>query len=186
MNRDGSNPVALTSGDDESNWPDVSPDNKWVVYEHVGSGTLKALWRVPLEGGAAERLTSELCTRPCISPDGKWITSWQKQVVPNSTWHIAVFPFEGGWPVNRFEVPQSQANGDSTVHWAEDGRAIMYIDYQNGRTKLMNQPMQGGPPEQLVSPTNDLIYSFDRSRDGRIAFSRAVATRDVVLIRDNK
>jgi Tol biopolymer transport system component/TolB-like protein/Tfp pilus assembly protein PilF len=184
MDRDGSNPVALTAGDDESNWPDVSPDNKWVVYEHVGSGTLKALWRVPLEGGTPERLTSELCTRPCISPDGKWITSWQKNQAPNSTWHIAIFPFTGGEASRRFEVPQSEANGDSTVHWAEDGEAVMYIDYQNGRTKLVSQSLEGGRPEQLVSPTNDLIYAFDRSRDGRIAFSRAVATSDVVLIKD--
>ena len=184
MDRDGSNPLPLTRGDDESNWPDVSPDNKWVVYEHVGSGTLKALWRVPLEGGSPERLTSELCTRPCISPDGKWITSWHKHQAPNSTWHISIFPFNGGEATRHFEVPQSEANGDSTVHWAEDGRAIMYVDYQNGRTKLMSQPLEGGAPEQLVSPTNDLIYSFDRSRDGRIVFSRAVATSDVVLIKD--
>jgi Tol biopolymer transport system component len=186
MDREGNNPVPLTSGDDESNWPDISPDGKWVVYEHVGSGTLKALWKVPIDGGPPVRLTSELCTRPCISPDGKWITSWQKDQAPNSSWHIAIFPFEGGQPVKRFEVPESQSNGDSTVHWSDDGQAILYIDFQNGRTKLMHQPLEGGLPQPFVSSTNDLIYSFDRSRDGRIAFSRAVESSDVVLIKENR
>lgn len=186
MDRDGSNPTPLTVGDEDSNWPQVSPDGRWVVYEHVGSGTLATVWKVPIAGGPPVRLTGGLSTRPAISPDGKWIACWQKEETPNAPWRIAIVPFEGGQSVKFLDVPQNAASGNTPMRWTADGRGVVYVDFRNGVTNLLRQPLDGGPAEALTHFTKDLFYSFDLGRDGRLALSRGLRTHDAVLIREAK
>jgi Tol biopolymer transport system component len=72
MDRHGSNPVQLTTGNSESDWPQFSPDGKWVVYEHFESGVSGTLWKVPIEGGTPAKVTEGFGIRPVISPDGNY------------------------------------------------------------------------------------------------------------------
>lgn len=55
------------------------------------------LWRVPLEGGIAQRLTSHLNeeSRAAISPDGKWIAFSAAYEGPTE---VYVMPLDGGLP----------------------------------------------------------------------------------------
>jgi len=57
---------------DEGTWMslDVTPDGQHVVFDLVGD-----LYRVPLQGGDAERLTEGMAfdAQPRVSPDGRWI-----------------------------------------------------------------------------------------------------------------
>jgi Tol biopolymer transport system component len=186
MNRDGNNPLALTSGKEESNWAQVSPDGRWVIYQHVGAGTLATLWRVSIDGGAPERLTNDLSMRPSISPDGKLIAYWQKEQTPNALWHIAIVPFEGGQPLKLLDVPQSAANGNAVLHWSQDANAVIYIDLRNGVTNLLSQPLEGGAPKTLTNFNKDQFYAFDLARDGRLILARGLRTNDAVLINDAK
>jgi eukaryotic-like serine/threonine-protein kinase len=184
MNRDGSFQTQLTSGDEESNWPQVTPDGKWVVYEHVGAGTLATLWKMPVEGGEAKRLTSHLTLRPAVSPDGKLVACWRKEQVPGAPWRIALIPIEGGEPVKFFDTPQGDASGGSVLRWMPDGRGLVYIDFREGVTSLWHQPLDGGAPQKIMTSAHEIIYAFDIARDGRIVVSRGLRAHDVVLITD--
>ncbi|HEV2912653.1 MAG TPA: protein kinase [Pyrinomonadaceae bacterium] len=186
MNRDGSNPVMLTNGKEGSNWPQVSPDSRWVVYEHAESGALATAWRIPIDGGTPVHLTDKLSARPSISPDGRMIAYWQKDQEPNAPWRIAIINFEGGPPVNVFDVTQSRANGNSELRWTQDSRGVIYMDFTNSISNLRLQPIDGSPATQLTDQAKDQFYSFDFARDGRLIFARGLTTNDVVLISDQR
>jgi eukaryotic-like serine/threonine-protein kinase len=186
MDADGSNPVVLTNGTEESNWAQISPDSRWVIHQHVGDGGFFTLWKISIDGGQRERLTTGLKVRPVISPDGKWIACWQKDQAPNAPWRIALVPFEGGEPQKLLDVRQGSAIGYSVVRWSRDGRSIIYIDERDGVTNLMSQPADGGPPTPLTSFTKDLFYAFDFAPDGRLILARGLSTSDAVLISDGR
>jgi eukaryotic-like serine/threonine-protein kinase len=184
MNRDGGNQTPLTSGNEESNWAQVSPDGKWIVYEHFGAGTLTTLWKRPLDGGEPERLTKSLSMRPAISPDGKWIACWTKAETPNAPWQIALLSWPDGKIVKQFDVQQTDASGGSAIRWTPDSQSVVYIDFRPDVTSLWQQMISGGAPKKLLESANQVIYSFDISRDGSIAFSRGLRAHDVVLLTD--
>lgn len=182
MNRDGSNQTALTSGNQESNWAQVTPDGKWIVYEHFGAGLMTGIWKRSLDGGEPERLTKTLAMRPAISPDGKLIACWTKAETPNAPWQISLLSWPDGKVVKQFKVNQTDAAGGSAIRWTPDGQSIVYIDFNPRVTSLWQQMISGGSPKKILESANQVIYSFDIARDGRIAFSRGLRAHDVVLL----
>ena len=186
MERDGGDPVQLTRGAENSNWPAVTPDGRFVIYEHVGAGTLTTLWKIPMEGGQPQRLTSTLSLRPSISPDGKLIVYWHKDDRPNAPWQIAVVPVEGGEPLRVFDVPQNDADGNSSIRWTPDGSGLVYVDFHDNVTDLRVQPVTGGPSTRMTNFTREQFYSIDLSRDNRFLLANGLTTSDVVMIRDSK
>ena len=182
MDRDGSNPVQMTKDQEESNWPEVSPDGKWVVYQHNNTSGTPTVWRMPVNGGAASQVTTELSMRPAVSPDGKSIAVWQKEDKPTASWKIAIVPFEGGAATRLIDVPQSPATANSVIHWTQDGSGVLFIDFRNGVTNLMLQSFDATPTKQLTKFTKEQFYSFDFSADGRVLLSRGFWTNDAVLI----
>jgi hypothetical protein len=54
----------------------------------------------------------------------------------------------------------------------------------NGVDNIWEQPVTGGPPKPMTHFTSDKIFSFDWSRDGRLALSRGTDTTDAVLIKN--
>ena len=185
MGRDGSNPMQLTDGKEDSNWPEFSPDGLWVFYQHVDSGT-PTVWKIPIDGGTPVRLISTLSMRPAISAEGKKIAYWEKDQTPNAPWRIAVASLDEQQPVKFLEVPESSANGQSGIQLTPDGSAVLFIDYRNGVTKLMSQPLDGSPVKQLTSFAKEQFYSFAMSPDGRLVFSRGIRTSDAVLIGESR
>jgi serine/threonine protein kinase/Tol biopolymer transport system component/tetratricopeptide (TPR) repeat protein len=184
MGRDGSNPTQLTDGE-QSNWPDITPDGRWVYFEHIDGGVPK-LFKVSIDGGAMERVTTSLALRPSISPDGNAIAYWQKEDVPNAPWRIAVALLNGSEPTKFLSVPQGLANGQSAIQFSPDGKTVTFIDFRNGISTLVSQPIDGGSPQVLTSITKDLFYSFNQSRDGRLVMSRGIRTNDAALITERQ
>jgi hypothetical protein len=70
------------------------------------------------------------------------------------------------------------------MQWTPDGHAISYINTLNGVGNIWEQPVAGGPPKPVTHFTSDRIFSFDWSRDGRLALSRGTTPRDAVLIKN--
>jgi serine/threonine protein kinase/Tol biopolymer transport system component/tetratricopeptide (TPR) repeat protein len=182
MNRDGGSPVRLTEDDGNSNWAAVTPDSRFVIYERTGEGSLTNLYKVPLEGGRAVPLTSRLSLRPSVSPDGKWVACWYKEAGPAAPWQIALFTLDGGQPVKVFDVPQNEADGNSSIRWTGDSRAFVYTDYRDQITNLRLQPVEGGTARQITDSKREIFYSFDISRDGRLLLANGLSTSDIVLL----
>jgi serine/threonine protein kinase/Tol biopolymer transport system component/Flp pilus assembly protein TadD len=185
MNRDGSDTVRLlTNEEGNSNWPQVSPDGRWLIYEHTGAGSLATIWKAPIDGGTPIRLTEKLSMRASVSPDGRLIAYWQKEDQPSAPWHIGITNLEDGRRIALLDVPQSDADGMSNIRWTQDASAVIYTDFRDDVTNLRVQPLDGGPSKQMTDFTKDQFYSFDLARDGRVIFARGLMTNDLVLMTD--
>ncbi|HEX3228364.1 MAG TPA: hypothetical protein VHQ95_05325, partial [Pyrinomonadaceae bacterium] len=99
-------------------------------------------------------------------------------------WKLVLFPIDGGQPQQSFEVGAT-VELPMVMRWTPDGRAVTYIDTRNGVSNLWLQPVSGGPAKQLTNWTEQQIFSFAWSRDGkRIIVARGSRKDDIVLIRD--
>src|SRR5262249_44336876 len=93
---------------------------------------------------------------------------------------FAVIPFEGGAPINSFDISTSPWR---LVRWSPDGQAITYVVTSNGASNVWSQLVAGGAPKQLTDFGSNQIFGFDWSSDGKwLACARGVETREIVLI----
>jgi len=174
---DGSNPRQLTQGEGEY-FPSCSADGKWVVYSRFAEGQSLSLWKVPIDGGDPVQVIDRVAVKPVVSPDGKWI-AFQTSGAQGSGPKLGIVPFDTGQPLKLLDVKLAQ------YRWASDSKSILYLDNTEGVTNIWSQSVDGGPPKQMSKFTNDQIFSFDWSPDGKtLACSRGVVTTDVVLIKD--
>jgi tricorn protease len=108
------------------------------------------LWSVPVEGGMARRLTSNLsvATLPRLSPDGSVIafTGWEEGPL-----EVYVMPTPGG----EFRRLTYQGANAAVVGWRPDGSSILYassagLGEQSFRTTwLWEVSPEGGSPSRL-------------------------------------
>ena len=181
MEVDGGGLKQLTRGQFD-NSPSLSPDGRWVVYASL-IGIESALWKVSIDGGEPERLSTAFAIRPVVSPDGKLIACFNKDETDGS-FKVALLPFSGGEPtlVKGLERPDL-----FMVRWSPDGRALTYIATRQGVSNVWSKPIDGGPARQLTSFTSDRIFRFAWSRDGKfLACERGMIINDAVLISDDK
>lgn len=186
MNIDGSDPKKLTDGLVDLQ-PSFTPDGQWVVYSSLESGVL-TLWKVPFNGGTPARILDRGANNAVVSPDARQIaylyTDGPAQGPPNK---IAIIPFEGGDPQKTFEVPRAAGGTRTIIKWSRDGRSLFYTAVANNASNIWRLPLDGGKPVQVTNFTEHIIPAFDWSRDGRrLAVSRGVLIRDVVLISNSK
>jgi len=180
MNIDGSDQRQLTNGGSRKQSPQFSPDGRWLIY-HTAFGK-QTVWKISAEGGEPVQLTDKPSEYPTVSPDSKLVAYLYRD--ENAPWRIAVAPLEGGQPLKTFDLPPTY---ERPLHWTPDGRAVAYIDTQNGVSNILAQPLDGGKPKQLTDFKVDRIFWFDFSRDGKqLALSRGTQTSDVVLISNFK
>lgn len=181
MDVDGAHLRQLTRGGSDK-FPAISPDGKWVVYTAADEG---ALWKLPLEGGEAQRLTSGFWKVTAISPDGKWVAGVYRPPEPGAQFRIGLIPFAGGHPVRMFDFP-SDLRPQWMLRWTPDGQALIYAGRRAGRWNLWRQLLRGGEPTPLTDfKTLEQIFSFALSPDGRqLVFSRGAWVTDVALLRD--
>jgi Tol biopolymer transport system component/DNA-binding winged helix-turn-helix (wHTH) protein len=180
VDMDGKNLRRLTNGHAET-WPLVTPDNRWLVYVSADEKYKPTLWKAPLGGGEASRLSDYSATRPSASPDGSVVACFYRER-PDAPLRLSVIPMSGGAPLKVFDIPPS-AEIFAGIQWTPDGRGLAYVDTADGVSNLWLQPLEGGAPRQMTRFTSDNIYRFAVSKDGkRAAFERGVENSDVVLI----
>jgi eukaryotic-like serine/threonine-protein kinase len=167
---DGSNARQLTDGSGELN-PQCSPEGKWVIYQSVFGKS--PLWKVSIDGGETVRIVDRTSTGVAISPDGKWIASG---IFEPTAIKAAIYPIEGGEPHKILDILSW------FIRWTPDGRALAYLDEKN-LSSLSTQPIDGGPPKQLIDVKPDRVFCFAWSRNGKqLALARGALNKDVVLI----
>jgi eukaryotic-like serine/threonine-protein kinase len=179
----GRQPTALTAGVRGGNWPQFVPRGDFVVYHRADRNGLWNIWKVPVAGGLPVQLTRSMTTHPAVSPKGGDLAAWYGEPINNPQWKLAVFAPEGGEPVRVFD-PAVTVIPDSLLRWTPSGDGITFLGYRNDAYNIWVQPIDGRAAHPLTSFEWGEIYSFDWSRDGRLAYSRGMTTNDVVLIRE--
>ena len=176
MQIDGSDPVPLTSGGGK-NFPGISPDGKWVLYNTTDDWQL---WRVSIAGGEPARLSDSYALFPSISPDGKMIACLGRN---DSKAVLRILSFEGGQPLKTFDLA-APTFSSNRIQWTGDGKAVIYGTEHDGITSIFRQPLTGGKPA-LVMKFEDELADFSYSQDGQsLAVARGGWQHDIVLIRD--
>ncbi|HEX6649589.1 MAG TPA: protein kinase [Pyrinomonadaceae bacterium] len=186
INTDGSNPLRLTSGLAEG-VPAVSPDGRWVLFVSV-EDTKPTLWKVGIDGGTPVKVTDHAVTLAAVSPDGRSIAfSYPESTDPFAPPNrLAIMPFEGGPIIKTFEMTVS-GTALSVLHWAHDGKSILYTVTANNLSNIWSQPIDGGAPKQVTNFTDLLMTGFSWSHDGKqLACTRGTLVRDAILITDQK
>jgi eukaryotic-like serine/threonine-protein kinase len=177
INSDGSDPIQLANGP-VVNRATVTTDSRWVIYNSRHSGNWR-LWKVSIDGGDAAEMTDYHSRNAHMSPDGKLIACEYREDL-SRPWRYAIIPFEGGAPIQIFDLP-----GKDRFRWSADSRSLIYSDTRGGVGNIWSYPLDGTSPKQLTNFKTEVIYNFDLSADGkRLVLARGTTTSDVVLIKD--
>jgi Tol biopolymer transport system component len=119
--------VSFTTSEGTSLTFDTSPDGRWIVLDLLGQ-----LWRVPMEGGEAVRLTDAVADAaedvdPAVSPDGRWIVFQGDRNGVEGLW---VMPAEGG-AARLLRGTEASARIRWKTYfrpgWSRDGRQLAFV-----------------------------------------------------------
>src|SRR5262249_7951216 len=116
------------------------------------------------------------------SPDGRFIVC--KYLADDFlSWNTALLEADTGKFVRYFSNIPARLNS-TPVLWSADGKYLLYVaDDQNQVSNLWAQPLDGGNSRQLTHFTDDSIFDFALSSDGKmLAMVRGKTTSDVVLM----
>ena len=156
-----------------------SRDGAWLLYDLDASGN-PDIWRVPLEGGVAEQLTTEPLSEfaPDLSPNGREVAY---HAFVEGSRELFVRSLETGAIA---QLTDSATASESHPRWSPDGRQIVYRDQAavtaGGGVHLIerNDQDEWGDPEFLVSGAGQAAWSADGRR---IVYARGGALEVLTL-----
>lgn len=178
MNIDGSEQTILVEDDKTIGFPVFTPDGKWIIYQQFGSDDVSTIWKKNVESKENLQLTQNDCSRPIVSPDGKFFAC-----VYGEPAKLAIISIDGGQPLKTLDFPQVLKS--KNFRWSNDGKSFIYIDKSDRIYNLWSQPINGASPKQMTFFDAGQIYRFEVVRDGKgFAFSRGNESSDVVMFSD--
>lgn len=144
MDEDGTNQKQLTSTGFLDRKPNVTSDNRYVVFYSTRGGSSN-IWRVDLDGQNLKQITFDGGNFPSITPDGKWVY-YQKDG------RIRRISIDGG------ESVQVTNAASKAVEVSPDGKmfACFYRLKAGEKLKLAVFPIDGGEPIKLFDVPVDL------------------------------
>lgn len=131
-----------------------SPDGKWLAFVGQRNGKYE-LYRVGVDGGAEERLTSAGAydDGPEYSPDGKWIYFNSNR---GGGWNIWRIPPGGGGPGDaKAEKVTDDEWEDWFPHLSPDGKRMILLSFPKG-TEGHNGKMPGMALRMIPAPGKKL------------------------------
>ncbi|MGI8788182.1 MAG: winged helix-turn-helix domain-containing protein [Pyrinomonadaceae bacterium] len=145
MDADGSNQKQLIPNGGENIYPNVSDDNRFVVFQS-NRNSKSAVWRANIDGGDMRQITDDFSGQPTISPDGNWIVYSKGEEDFGGLWRVSI---DGGEP---FRLTRNDAG------WARispDGKLVACQYKTGGKTKLAVLSIDGGEPLKLFDTPPD-------------------------------
>ncbi len=131
---DGENETRLTFGEGRNDGPDYSPDGTWIYFNSSRTGLMQ-IWRVPSQGGEAERITTsdygDWFPHPSPKGDKVVFVSYDADVFDHPRdQHVRVrlMDPDGGNVETLFELFGGQGTMNSP-NWSPDGDEFAYIRY---------------------------------------------------------
>jgi Tol biopolymer transport system component len=179
--RDGKDPRRLTLQSSQEDWAAITPDSQWVIYTSSEAG-YPALWKISINGGKATQLTVKSAQKAAISPNGRMLAC-EYFLDAGADWSTAILSIETG---KLLRLISNARLGDESVpvRWSSDNRSLLYVKTENNISNVWSQPIDGGPPRPLTHFSEDRIFAFSPSTDGKyIASIRGTRSSDVVLLK---
>ncbi len=156
----------VTGGGGMADYADWSPDGRWMAYASDEGGTMD-IWKRPMEGGRAERLTEEEGNEfdPAWSPDGGTI-AYASDADGGS---LFLIPSTKGAPIQLRDAAGEVIHGTNPV-WSRDGATLIYdwvgdifrVAYAGGEPEALVRGTSGSPSAVLGPEGKRLIY-WDRT-----------------------
>ena len=130
--------------------PAVSPDAQTIVFSYDSD-----LWKVPVAGGVAVRLTGMEGneTSPSFSPDGKWLAFTSNQFGNND---VYLMPVEGG-DIKQLTYHQSS---DQMESWSWDSQTIYFRSDRYNRVSVFSVSVDGGTPARLFGHYHNNVHNL--------------------------
>jgi hypothetical protein len=160
----------ITRGDQIIEFMRVSADNKWLLYDSTLYGNAD-IFRMPLEGGPAERLTTDPADEfaPDLSSDGRWLVYHSFRTKSRD---IFVKPMDGG-PIE--QVTGTPAHESYPV-WLPDGSLLFFDQLFKDGVPGGYFTVRSGGSRNWGSPValdvSRRVYSLRWLRDNRVAYVR--------------
>jgi Tol biopolymer transport system component len=116
---------------------------------------------------------------PVFSPDSQFLAC--RYNFQSGSRDIAIFPAQGGRPVNHFLVPIQEWQ---RVYWLGNNE-LSYVKNVNGYSNVWSYDLNTGASKQLTNFNSDQIYAYAWSPDFKqIAAQRGTRTSDVTIINE--
>jgi len=180
MDSDGQN-VRRVVEDDNCAFAAASANEDWVVYTNRAGGIFR-IWKVPLKGGDAVKLTDVDSISPAISRDGRSVAYFIRE--KGKPLKLGIISIDGGEPLKTFELPAT-TNTEAGIAWNKTGNGILFVNTLGTTSNIWTQPLAGAKPTSLTAFKEFQIAQFALNPEGnRLAVSRGSRNRDIVLIKN--
>ncbi|MGA8072466.1 MAG: protein kinase [Candidatus Acidiferrales bacterium] len=189
MDLDGRNPIQISYGPFDQ-WALCSPDGKSVYFYDQADG--KFVMHIPIDGGAAERLSFPAHGNTIlglngmgISRDGKWMATSGAELGSNSAigrvWVIGLD--DNSNAPTRMLTPDPRFVTELRI--TPDGKFVTYVISDQGAKSLWAQPVDGGPGHAITEGDEDDLWDYRWSPDAKtLGIQRKHFQADVVLLKD--
>jgi Tol biopolymer transport system component len=191
LRKQGKRTLTLLSGDGGDVWslsPELdittaaswSPDGQWIVAGATDSAGTAGLFKIPVQGGAPQRLATGIASNPVWSPDGSIIVYTGPIVGIMGTLQMVR---SDGTPLKTPEI--TVRVGTEHYRFAPGGRQLIYVPTptQADAENFWSLDLISGQSRRLSSFDVRSMRTFDVTPDGKqIVFDRIRENSDIVLI----
>ena len=185
MNPDGRNARRLTSEDVQAWRPRFAPDGQSIFFL-MERDDRAVIGKISVGGGAPVVITNEVNSESLfdISPDGGRLAYSTRDRDSNRA-RVVIRSLTDLSPPAYFGLEPSYF-----LRWTPDGQNLAYAQNPQDKRKgqaLWLQPINGGPPHEVLDVAPDLLYWIAWSRDGKqLAFAHGRFVTDTVLLSRNQ